>query len=329
VTDMGGTSFEAALVDGSPVMVNDGNIDRLRIALPMLGIHTIGAGGGSVGWIDEGGLLRVGPQSAGAHPGPACYGMGGPLTLSDVNLLLGRLQPDRFPIPIVGDAARAALADVRTRLTADQAGLTDEELLEGFLRIANERMADAIRQVSLRRGHDPATHALVAFGGAGGQHACDVASMLGITRVLIPPRASLLSAEGLAQAVIERIAERQLLVDLESHLEELEEDLTALEQEAQERVAAEGVTPARIARRLAELRFAGQDSTLDIDIYGVRALPHSFRHAYRELFGPRAEALAVYDHQHDHGHDVGGEVVQLAGEAPAVPTPGAQPGRER
>src|SRR5262249_1831168 len=145
-------------------------------------------------------------------PGPACYGAGGPLTLTDVNLLLGRLRPDRFEIPLSTEPAQRALRDLRASL-AEKTGTRPkaEAILEGLLEIADERMADAIRQVSLRRGFDPAEHALVAFGGAGGQHACAVADRLGISTVLIPPDAGLLSALGLGHAVLERFAEEQVL----------------------------------------------------------------------------------------------------------------------
>lgn len=310
--DMGGTSTDVSRVGGDHTYQFEHTVGDATLLAPALSIHTVAAGGGSICDVQHG-RLQVGPGSAGARPGPACYGLGGPLTLSDVNLLLGRLQPERFPIPILPDAARAALAAVRGRLPQDPP-LGDEALLEGFLRIANERMADAIRQVSLRRGYDPTDHALVSFGGAGGQHAADVATMLGIRTVLVPPRASLLSAEGLSQAVIERFAERQLLRDLEASLADLEPMLEALERDATARVEAEGIPAAqvKVARRLAELRFQGQDSSLDVDIYGVRALPHSFRRAYQDLFGhvPRGRAIEVVSLR-----------VVARGPAPRLPAP--------
>jgi len=157
-----------------------------QVAAPALRVETVAAGGGSICDTD-GQALLVGPRSAGAEPGPACYGAGGPLTVTDVNLLLGRLDGERFGIPIDRAAAERALAEVAARLRHPP---TRDALLVGFLRIANERMADAVRRISVREGYDPRRAALLAFGGAGAQHACDLAELLGMSTVLVPADAS-------------------------------------------------------------------------------------------------------------------------------------------
>jgi 5-oxoprolinase (ATP-hydrolysing) len=189
--DMGGTSTDVARYDGDFEYVFEHHVGSVRLLAPALSIETVAAGGGSVCRVDQGKLV-VGPQSAGADPGPACYGAGGPLTLTDVNLLLGRVVPSRFPIPIDLPAARVRFAELRGEL-GDEDSSDGEAILEGLLRIADERMAEAIRHISVRKGIDPAEYSLVAFGGAGGQHACRVAELLGM-EVILPGDAGLLSA---------------------------------------------------------------------------------------------------------------------------------------
>ncbi len=293
--DMGGTSTDVARIDGDFEYSYEHEVGDAHLVAPALAIESVAAGGGSVCWFD-GHRLRVGPQSAGASPGPACYGAGGPLTLTDVNLLLGRLQADRFGIPV--SAARAvrefeALCAALREKTGTRPD--PDSLLEGFLEIADERMADAIRQVSLRRGYDPADYALVAFGGAGGQHACAVADRLGISTVLIPPDAGLLSALGLGQAVLERFAEEQVLQPLTDVEDEVPARLERLARRAAEEVRAAGVPPDRIAvrRRLAHLRFTGQDATVEVACEAGDSLGKAFEARYSELYGHRPEGRAV------------------------------------
>ena len=197
VVDMGGTSFEASLVHDEPVMVNDGEIDRLRIALPMLGIHTIGAGGGSIGWIDEGGLLRMGPQSAGADPGPACYGRGGNLpTTTDADLVLGYLDPDFFAGGRMRLDIEAARAAIDTHI-ARPLGLTVEEAAAGMYRIACTNMAQGIREITISRGSDPREFPLVVAGGAGPIHSCLICDELDIPLQIVPRESSVLCAVGM------------------------------------------------------------------------------------------------------------------------------------
>lgn len=281
--DMGGTSTDVARFDGDFEYVFEHRVGPVRLGAPALAIETVAAGGGSICHVDQG-RLAVGPQSAGADPGPASYGVGGPLSLTDVNLLLGRLAPDRFPIPIDLAAARAGFEELRHEL--GDCG-NDEEILEGLLRIANERMAEAIRHISVRKGIDPAGYSLVAFGGAGGQHACHVAELLGIEDVLLPGDAGLLSAGGLGHAVIERFAGREILLPLEDIGDRLECWLTELEIEAAQALRDEGVAPSSVdrPRRIVELRYLGQDATLEIA--PTRDLRAEFERLYYEMFSYR------------------------------------------
>ncbi len=197
VVDMGGTSFEASLVLDGPIMVNDGEIDRLKIALPMLGIHTIGAGGGSIGWIDEGGLLRMGPQSAGADPGPACYMKGGTRpTTTDANLVLGYLDPGFFAggkMKLDVDAARTT---IETHI-AKPLGLSIEEAAAGMYRIACTNMAQGVREITIARGSDPREFPLVVAGGAGPIHSCLICDELEIPLQVVPRESSVLCAVGM------------------------------------------------------------------------------------------------------------------------------------
>ncbi|MDP6342239.1 MAG: hydantoinase/oxoprolinase family protein, partial [Alphaproteobacteria bacterium] len=195
--DMGGTSFDAALVVERPLTVTEGEINRHRIALPMLGIHTIGAGGGSIGWIDEGGLLRMGPQSAGADPGPACYGRGGSRpAATDANLVLGYLNPGFFAggaIELDADAARAAIEEH----IAQPMGMSVEEAAAGMYRIVCTNMAQGAREITIKRGFDPREFPMVVAGGAGPIHACLIASELEIPFQIVPRESSIFCAAGM------------------------------------------------------------------------------------------------------------------------------------
>jgi len=197
VVDMGGTSFEAALVVDTPVMVNQGNIDRLRLALPMLGIHTIGAGGGSVGWLDEGGLLRMGPQSAGADPGPASYCKGGTLpATTDANVVLGYLNPEYFAGGKMQLDVQRARKAVEEHI-AKPMGLSVEEAAAGMYRVACTNMAQGVREVTIKRGFDPREFPMVVAGGAGPLHSCLICSELEIPFQIVPRESSILCAVGM------------------------------------------------------------------------------------------------------------------------------------
>ena len=196
--DMGGTSFDAALIkDKAPLVTTEGEIDRLRIALPMLGIVTIGAGGGSIGWVDEGGLLRMGPQSAGSNPGPACYGLGGDLpTCTDADLILGYLDKDFFAggkIPLSFEKAEKAIQDK----IAGPLGMDVKEAAAGMYRVINVNMATGVREVSVKRGHDPREFPLIVAGGAGPVHACMIGHELEIPVMIIPKESSIFCAAGM------------------------------------------------------------------------------------------------------------------------------------
>ena len=196
--DMGGTSFDAALIrNGKPIVTTEGEINRLRLALPMMGIHTIGAGGGSIAWLDEGGLLRMGPQSAGANPGPVSYGLGGKQpTCTDANLLLGYLDPGYFAggrMPLDREAAAAAV----TEQIAEPLGLTLTEAVAGMYQVINVNMAAGVREITIKRGHDPRDFPLVVAGGAGPLHGCAIASELEIPLLLVPRESSIFCAAGM------------------------------------------------------------------------------------------------------------------------------------
>jgi 5-oxoprolinase (ATP-hydrolysing) len=253
------------------------------VIAPVLAIETVAAGGGSIcGFNDD--ELFVGPESAGANPGPACYGAGGPLTITDVNLVLGRLDPKQFGIPVNIDAAQSALDQVRQSIPEPP---SEQDLLSGFLDIANERMADAVRKISIREGYDPSDYSLVAFGGAGGQHACAIAEKLGVSTVLCPSDAGLLSARGLREAVMERFAERQILQPLDTLAQALGDTFAELETSALGSLKAEGFSDKQIIvrRRLVSLRHEGQESTEEIAFDTTIDLPTAFRERYENLFG--------------------------------------------
>jgi len=196
--DMGGTSTDVSLCDGQPTLTRDYRIDSYPLRIQVMDIHTVGAGGGSIARIDAGGLLHVGPQSAGADPGPVCYGTGEELTVTDANLFLGRLLADRFlggAMPLQPDRVTERMNELGGRL-----GLSARETALGIIRLVNIGMAKAIRVVSLERGHDPQEFTLFSFGGASGLHCCELAGELGITEIVVPARAGILSAQGMVMA---------------------------------------------------------------------------------------------------------------------------------
>ncbi|MHC4220340.1 MAG: hydantoinase/oxoprolinase family protein, partial [Planctomycetota bacterium] len=313
--DMGGTSTDVARYDGDYEYQFEhrvGGAGGVRLVAPALAIETVAAGGGSIcSFVD--GALRVGPESASAVPGPACYGAGGPLTLTDVNLLLGRLDPGRFEIPITAEPAEVRLGRVCDAVAQHTGRRPDRDgLLEGFLEIANERMGDAIGEVSLRQGYDPRDYALVAFGGAGGQHACAVARHLGLETIVMPADASLLSALGLGRAVVERFSEKQVLRPLPEVRAELAGWMEALARQAAAEVAAEGVTASEIVvrRRMVSLRLQGQESSIAVSWGGD--LDAAFAERYRAVYGHAPQGLievesmrAVASSRRDEGESRG------------------------
>ena len=300
--DMGGTSTDVSHFAGAYERTRGTTIAGVRLHTPMLDIHTVAAGGGSICRFD-GMRLRVGPESAGAVPGPACYGRGGPLTVTDCNVMLGRLQPEFFP-RVFGNTGNQPL----DRIAVDQAFavLSDEifaatgkrgspqEIAEGFLTIAVANMAKAIKQISVERGHDLAGHTLVAFGGAAGQHALRVADTLGIKRVLIHPLAGLLSAYGIGLAEVRIIRERTISVALGDAELPLAEAAAALSEEARAAVEAQNVPLARIdLEKRAELRYAGVDATLSVPLRSLSEMRVDFEQEHKQRFGFVSEDKAL------------------------------------
>lgn len=286
IFDMGGTSTDVARYDGAFRPAPTHRVGRAELLSPALEIESVAAGGGSIcRYVPGTASLQVGPESAGAAPGPACYGAGGPLTITDVNLLLGRLDSEAMSIPVDVAAAQNRLQELEA-----EAGASGVELLAGLVRIANEHMADAIRTISVREGYRPDEYALVAFGGAGGLHACGIAELLGIQTILYPPDSGLLSARGLREAVPERWAERQVLQPLAQVAARVASWREALEAEAinhlKEDLGRELTreTDAMTTTSEAELRLAGQEATLQILFADPDELAGHFEQRYRAMF---------------------------------------------
>ncbi|MEA2321465.1 MAG: N-methylhydantoinase, partial [Solirubrobacteraceae bacterium] len=273
ITDVGGTSFEASLLeDGAGLVTDEYEIEWERpLITPMLDIRSIGAGGGSIAWIDDGGSLRVGPKSAGANPGPASYGRGGKLpTVTDANLVLGRIDPSLGgKLTLDVEAAEAAI-----RTVAEPLGMSLLACAEGIAEIVSENMAVAIRMVSTDRGRDPRDHTLVAFGGAGGLHAYDIARAVGIENVLVPPFAGVACAFGATTMDVRHDLERTFYAPMaETDLGDLNSAFETLEQQVRDLLEADDVARGDITlERSAQMRYVGQsyevttpvaDGTLD------------------------------------------------------------------
>ena len=290
--DMGGTSTDVSHYAGRFELADESVVAGVRIRAPMMQIHTVAAGGGSICRFD-GMRFRVGPESAGAIPGPACYRNGGPLTVTDCNLYLGRIDPGHFPKvfgprgdqPLDREAARARLQEV----AAAVGGKTLEEIAFGFLEIAVDNMAGAIRKISIARGHDVTRYTLACFGGAGGQHACNVADALGMERILIHPLAGVLSAYGIGIADVKAIRETSWLKPLG---EDFSEALADLEQRARDALTEQGADRIELNRR-SRLRTAGSDTTLDIAIGPVEQMRANFAELHRTRFGYLDEGAEV------------------------------------
>ena len=282
--DMGGTSTDVARYSGQFDYQFRTQVGGADLHSPSLAIHTIAAGGGSKCFV-HGGALKVGPESEGARPGPACYGVGGGLTLTDVNLLLGYLSEEHFAFPVDRKAAEEALSKVMRALPSDS-NLSSLQVLTGFREIANEKMAEAMRQISIGQGVNPSTHAFLAFGGAGGQHACAVASLLEMKTILFPFEAGLLSAAGIQQATIERTGSRSILTAW-SQLNGLDQIVSELVEELSESLKLEGLSRDQIEvkRTTVHLRLLGQDSTLEVQYADDSTLPALFEKAYHDCYG--------------------------------------------
>ena len=291
--DMGGTSTDVSHYAEAIELADESTVAGVRLRAPMMQIHTVAAGGGSICRFD-GMRFGVGPQSAGADPGPACYGRGGPLTVTDCNLALGRIDPEQLP-QVFGPAGDALLdrsaALARLREVADPCAMDPNAVARGFLRIAVDNMANAIRKISIARGHDVTRYTLACFGGAGGQHACAVADALGIGRILVHPLAGVLSAHGIGLAPVKAIRERSWLKPLG---EDFSEALGELVVQARQALTAQGIDDIALAHR-ARLRLAGSDSTLELAMEPRATLGERFADLHRRRFGYAAEEVPVVD----------------------------------
>jgi N-methylhydantoinase A len=299
--DMGGTSTDVALVDGDLQLTNEGRIGNYPVAVPMVDMHTIGAGGGSIATIDAGGLLQVGPQSAGASPGPACYGKGGKLpTVTDANAVLGRLRAENFlggAMTLDQTAARSAITSI-----AQPLGMTIEEAALGIMQIANEHMVHALRVISVQRGYDPSDFSLCSFGGAGGLHVCALAQTLQMTRALVPVHGGVLSALGMLVAPKERQLSRTcsgLLSELsDQHIDQsIEQNIDAVIDELKakgiDQLIKEGVDRALINEEPSlDLRYQGQSYTLNVGWTGKHDAIEKFHQRHKQRYGHQME-LAV------------------------------------
>ncbi len=288
--DMGGTSTDVALIDGQINLTSQGCIGHYPVAVPMVDMHTIGAGGGSIARVDEGGMLTVGPESAGADPGPACYGRGGRrATVTDANLLLGRLRPKAF---LGGDMSLDMEAARRVMSTlAQQMGVSLQQAAHGVIDLANEHMTQALRVISVQRGIDPAGFTLVAFGGAGGLHVCALADALGMRQAMVPAAAGVLSALGMLVAPRGRQMSRTLsgLLD-EQEDRALRAAFQRLAEQGLAELNEEGVQRDGVDCRYSlDLRYLGQSFTLNIPFDTVPAAIEAFHEAHRQRFGHRLD----------------------------------------
>ncbi len=336
--DMGGTSTDVALYNGEYERAFETLVAGVRMRAPMMKIHTVAAGGGSILFFD-GARFRCGPESAGANPGPACYRRGGPLCVTDANVMVGKIQPAFFPAVfgrngderldagVVREKFAALAEDVR-KATGERRA--PEAIADGFLKIAVENMANAIKQISVQRGFDVTDYALCTFGGAGGQHACRVADALGMKTVFIHPLAGVLSAYGMGLADLRVMREKAVEAALEDKLiGQLEGELDVLAADGMDEMRRQGLPDAQIeVQRKLHLKYEGTDSTLVIDWGARAAMVEAFATAHRQRYGFMmpdkrviVEAVAVEVVGHTESAD--DPVAAMTGEV-AAPAPRAQ-----
>ena len=288
--DMGGTSTDVALIDGEIKLSSEAKIADYPVAVPMVDMHTIGAGGGSIAMVDTGGLLNVGPQSAGASPGPACYGKGATQpTVTDANLVLGRLRADGF----LGKGMQLDIAAAQQAMqkVAAPLGLSIEEAALGVIRIANEHMVRALRAISVQRGHDPEDFVLTCFGGAGGLHVCALADALRMKQAIVPVYGGVLSALGMLVAQPTRELSASLIQALlDSELSQLQHKFIELEQQGVVELRNEVSDASLSIRRSVDLRYKGQSFTLNLPWTGSTSaeldeLQHAFNVLHKNTYG--------------------------------------------
>ena len=282
--DMGGTSTDVALIDGQLATTNEAEVAGLPVRVPVLDIHTVGAGGGSIARFDAGGALRVGPESAGADPGPICYGKGEQPTVTDANLLLGRLPADQF----LGGDFQLDLARTQrlTKAWLKQQGtrLSVEQFAAGVIRVVNANMEKAIRVVSIERGHDPRDFALVAFGGAGGMHACELAQSLRIPTVIVPAYPGALSALGILISDVVKDHSRTVLLRVKDlPRKQMESIYRELQGEIEHELKKEDWQGRAVLERHADLRYRGQGYEINL-AYGADLLER-FHAEHKRRYG--------------------------------------------
>jgi N-methylhydantoinase A len=287
--DMGGTSTDVALIEGRIATTNEGHIGPYPVGVPMVDMHTIGAGGGSIAYIDRGGILQVGPKSAGAAPGPACYGRGGvEPTVTDANLVLGRLVSES---KLAGDLslnpglARGAIEPLATSLR-----LTIEETALGIIRIANQHMSRALRLISVNRGHDPRDFQLVCFGGAGGLHVCELAESMLMDKAIVPIHGGVLSALGMVVAKKGRQFSKTVNISEQKvELPAIEKAFCELELRAIDELRSEGITEIELGEisieRRADIRYVGQSFTLSVAWQGLQQTFSKFASLHQQRYG--------------------------------------------
>ncbi|WP_035484693.1 hydantoinase/oxoprolinase family protein [Geminicoccus roseus] len=300
-TDVGGTSFDASIVeDGKGLITRSYELEwEVPVSVPMLDIHSVGAGGGSIGWVDDGGSLRVGPRSAGSEPGPACYRRGGTEpTITDANLILGRLHPslgNKFELDV-------AAAETAMDALAAKIGLSRLETAEGMIRISCETMAQAVKGVLLARARDPRDFVLASFGGAGPMHACFVAQAMNVPRVIIPVQAGVASAFGATTMDIRHDVEAFLYASLEEvDLGQLNGLFDELEAEGRRRLAADGIPYDRmILQRTAQMRYVGQTYEVDAEIPAgtitqehLPGIAQTFHEAHKREYGVSSDDFPI------------------------------------
>jgi N-methylhydantoinase A len=328
--DMGGTSTDVALFNGKIPLTNQSRLGPWPLSIPSVDIHTIGAGGGSIASVDKAGMLLVGPESAGASPGPACYGQDGKqATVTDANLVLGRIPANTLLggyLPLDLAASLKVVAELANDMNCDVL-----DAARGIIRLANEHMARALRVISVERGYDPADYALLCFGGAGGLHACDLAELLSMNHIIIPARAGVLSAMGMLVSEPGRELSQVILAPLRSVTDaDIKNRFKRLEADARDQLIKEGCDSRTLEfRHQLELRYQGQSATISIDwsagnqhepafhqahlkASGLQ-LPHPVELVNIRLSARAPAALNSIDIGHESGDMAVGEVIRMPG----------------
>lgn len=289
--DMGGTSTDVCLMNGALPLTTESEISGFPLKVPMIDIHTIGAGGGSIAFLDAGRSLRVGPESAGADPGPICYGNGEQITVTDANLFLGRLIPDHF----LGGAIKLKTERLETYFDelASAAGISKQELAEGILTIVNAEMEKAVRVISVEKGHDPREFTLFSFGGAGGMHAAFLAKLLNIPKVLVPKNPGILSASGMLMAdVIKDYSHTVMKNQFSTGPEDLQNLFALLEQKGTTDILAEGISENNIMfDRFLDMRYEGQSYEIMVPFNGDHIM--NFHRFHEKVYGYKSKDNTV------------------------------------